>query len=207
MRLSMPCDGGAVVDPRADLRPAFSSLGMTATVARMAVSPREPQLDSADPATQLVAYLDYYRGVVDRKLGGLSDDQLRSSVLPSGWTPLQLLNHLVHMERRWFVWGFLAEPVEDPRGDFVDGIDEGPWQVSDGVTAAELLGRLHEGGQRTTQILTTTSLAARGAVGGRFTSEPAPTLLWIALHVLQEYARHAGHLDIVRELADGAVGE
>ncbi|WP_425956058.1 DinB family protein [Xylanimonas sp. McL0601] len=173
----------------------------------MAVSAREPQLDSADPVAQLVAYLDYYRDVMDRKLDGLSEEQLRTSVLPSGWTPLGLLNHLVHMERRWFVWGFLAEQVSDPRGDFVDGVDNGQWQVPDGVTAADLLVRLHEGGRRTTQILTTTPLATRGALGGRFTSAPAPTLLWIALHVLQEYARHAGHLDVVRELTDGAVGE
>ena len=52
-------------------------------------------------------------------------------------------------------------------------------------------------------------IAERGAVGGRFADDgtPPPTLAWICFHVLQEYARHAGHLDVVRELADGATGE
>lgn len=173
----------------------------------MALSGHEPELDSVDPAAQLVAYLDYYRDAVARKVTGLSDGELRVSRVPSGWTPIELLSHLVHMERRWFVWGFLAEPVPDPWGDHAGGVDGGRWQVPDGVTAQELVERLRDGGRRTTQILTTTSLGARGGVGGRFTAAPTPTLLWIGFHVLQEYARHAGHLDIARELVDGATGE
>lgn len=173
----------------------------------MAVSDVEPQVDSPDPAIQLIAYLDYYRGAVDRKIAGLSAPQLRTSLLPSGWTPLELLNHLVHMERRWLVWGFLAEPVPDPWGDHAAGADGGPWQVRDDATAHGLLDRLHAGGRRTTEILTSYPLGVRGAVGGRFATDPAPTLLWIGFHVLQEYARHTGHLDVARELADGATGE
>ncbi|WP_159797045.1 DinB family protein [Puerhibacterium puerhi] len=173
----------------------------------MAVSDVEPQVDSADPGVQLVAYLDYYRGVVERKLRGLTDDRLRRTALPSGWTPLEMLAHLVHMERRWFVWGFLAEPVPDPWGDHADGVDGGRWHVPDDVRLDDLLGRLRAGGERTRAILTSTPLDARGRVGGRFTAEPTPTLAWIGFHVLQEYARHAGHLDVARELIDGATGE
>jgi hypothetical protein len=173
----------------------------------MAVSDVEPEVDSADPAVQLVAYLDYYRGAVERKLRGLTADQLRGSPLPSGWTPLELLAHLVHMERRWFVWGFLAEPVPDPWGDHADGVDGGRWHVPDGVGLDDLVARLHAGGERTTAILATTPLDARGRLGGRFTTAPAPTLAWIGFHVLQEYARHAGHLDVARELVDGVTGE
>lgn len=172
----------------------------------MPLSDVEPTLDSADPAAQVAAYLDYYRGVVERKLDGLTDAQLRTSRLPSGWTPLELLTHLVHMERRWFVWGFLGEQVPDPWGDHADGRPDGAWLVPDGVGADELLAALHAGGGRTRQILATHDLAERGAVGGRFDADP-PTLTWICFHVLQEYARHAGHLDIARELADGVTGE
>jgi hypothetical protein len=50
-------------------------------------------------------------------------------------------------------------------------------------------------------------LSELGAVGGRFSADKRPTLNWVLFHVLQEYTRHAGHLDIVRELADGSVGE
>lgn len=49
-------------------------------------------------------------------------------------------------------------------------------------------------------------LDEQAAERGRFTDETAPQLHWIMLHVLQEYARHAGHLDIVRELSDDAIG-
>jgi hypothetical protein len=49
-------------------------------------------------------------------------------------------------------------------------------------------------------------LTERARLGGRFSSDP-PTLGWILAHLLQEYARHVGHLDVVRELMDGSVGE
>ncbi|TQL02607.1 DUF664 domain-containing protein [Cellulomonas sp. SLBN-39] len=173
----------------------------------MAVSDVEPRVDSADPAVQMVAYLDYYRAAAARKVLGLAPDQQRTSLLPSGWTPLELLSHLVHMEQRWFAWGFHAEQVDQPWGDKAGGTDAGRWHVPDDVTAADLAERLHAGGERTTQILTTVPWSTRGTIGGRFTAEPTPTLAWIAFHVLQEYARHVGHLDVARELADGTTGE
>lgn len=166
---------------------------------------QEPSRDLADPRELLLGYLDAYREAVAGKLDGLSDDALRTSRLPSGWTPLGLLKHLVFMERRWLVWGFRAEPVPDPFGD-----DETAdcWYVSPPESVDELLAALRAGGERTRAIVTAASLADVGAVGGRFTDEnPPPTLGWILHHVLQEYARHTGHLDIARELLDGAVGE
>jgi uncharacterized damage-inducible protein DinB len=172
----------------------------------MPLSPVEPRLDSSDVAAQFVAYLDYYRSAVARKLEDLSDEQLAASVLPSGWTPLELLTHLVHMERRWFRWGFLGEAVEDPWGDHVDGDPHAPWHVAPGTTKDALVAALHEEGARTRAVLTGHPLDERATVGGRFASDP-PTLTWICFHVLQEYARHAGHLDVARELVDGGLGE
>ena len=49
--------------------------------------------------------------------------------------------------------------------------------------------------------------ATLGAAGGRFGADDRPTLNWILFHVLQEYARHTGHLDVARELIDGVTGE
>ncbi|CAM3587589.1 DinB family protein [Isoptericola cucumis] len=175
----------------------------------MPLSDVEPRLDSADPLAQFAAYLDYYRGAVARKLEGMTEDQLRTSLVPSGWAPLEMLTHLVHMERRWFVWGFLGEQVADPWGDHTGGDPTGPWRVPGDVGLGALVDALHAGGARTREVLATHDLAERGAVGGRFADDgtPPPTLAWICFHVLQEYARHAGHLDVVRELADGATGE
>lgn len=165
----------------------------------------EPSSDTADALRLFLEYLDFYRSTIEAKLSGLSDAELRHSRLPSGWTPLELLKHLVYMEQRWLVWGFAAEHVAAPWGD------RGPedrWHVGADESVEELVAALHRGGDRTREIVEAADLTAPGSVGGRFgpDREP-PTLVWILFHVLQEYARHAGHLDIARELADGATGE
>jgi Protein of unknown function (DUF664) len=164
-----------------------------------------PAPELADPKELLLGYLDYYRWVIARKLNGLTDDELLSSHLPSGWTPLELLKHLVHMEARWLRWGFVAEQLPQPWGD---EDESGRWHVGPEETATELLAALHAGGARTRAIAAGAELTDVAAVGGRFTDgDRRPTLGWILFHILQEYARHAGHLDITRELLDGATGE
>lgn len=160
---------------------------------------------SADTAELLSSFLDYYRAAIARTLDHLDEADLRRSRLPSGWTPLQLLKHLTYMERRWFQWGLLAEQVDDPWGDWREGAG---WYVDESETPADLLRHAEVVAARTREILSTVDLTAPALVGGRFETEAeAPTGLWIGLHVLQEYAQHAGHLDIVRELIDGTVGE
>jgi uncharacterized damage-inducible protein DinB len=162
----------------------------------------EPGGGTADPATLFVRYLDFYRATVLRKVASLPQEGLRRSLLPSGWTPLEMLSHLAHMERRWIVWGFLGEAVADPWGD--GGGDH--WQVPDDVSVEDLVALLLRTGERTTRVLTEHPLQETAATGGRFRADP-PTLAWICFHVLQEYARHAGHLDVAVELAGGDLGE
>ena len=164
----------------------------------------DPTYDGSDVKTRFLDYLDFYRSTVEAKLDGLGMGDLRGSMLPSGWTPLELVQHLVYMERRWLRWGFRAEPVDAPWGDA--GTD-GRWQVDAAETVESLLAALHEGGRQTRRIVEEAHLEDVAATGGRFDVTQAPTLGWILFHVLQEYARHAGHLDIVRELIDGRVGE
>ncbi len=77
----------------------------------------EPRPDTGDPSTLFARYLDWYRETVIAKVAALDAVDRRTSRLPSGWTPLEMLTHLAHMERRWLVWGFLGEDVEDPWGD------------------------------------------------------------------------------------------
>jgi hypothetical protein len=165
----------------------------------------EPDRQLGDGKELLLGYLDYYRSAISRKVHGLRQADLRGTRLPSGWSPLELVKHLVYMERRWLEWGFSGRPVEDPWGD--RGPD-GRWAVDADESVADLIARLHAGGERTRQIVEAASLRDPAATGGRFGGdEPPPTLGWILFHVLQEYARHAGHLDVVRELIDGSVGE
>ncbi|HLJ65870.1 MAG TPA: DinB family protein [Chloroflexota bacterium] len=166
---------------------------------------REPPPTLSDPRELLLGFLDCYREVIARKLSGLPEGELRRSRLPSGWTPLGLVKHLVYMERRWVQWGFRGEAVEDPWGD---QRPVGTWHVEPDETAQELIAALQAEGTRTRAIVEPASLENRAASGGRFNpADEHPTLGWILFHVLQEYVRHAGHLDIARELADGSTGE
>ncbi|WP_432742605.1 DinB family protein [Streptomyces sp. JH002] len=173
--------------------------------------PSEPGKHIADPRQLLLDYLDYYREVVVSKLAGLSEEELRSSRLPSGWAPVELIWHLAHVERRWLRWGFLGEEVEEPWADWFHG-PSGPerWAVPDGVSTAEVLETFQRYVADSRAITADVALETRAKGGGRFDpagQAPAPALSWILFHLLQEYARHAGHLDVVRELADGVTGE
>ncbi len=140
-------------------------------------------------------YLDWLRSAVVEGVLSLSPEEQRTTRLASGWTPIELLNHVAYMERRWFVWGFLGEQVEDPWGDHTDE----RWHVPEGMTAQEVAERLAAIAVQTREVLATRDLSEVAPPGPRFEGEP-PTLEWICFHVLTEYARHAGHLDIAVEL-------
>lgn len=167
----------------------------------------EPPKDGPAGAERWVGYLDWVRSDLASKVHSLSYADQRTSQVPSGWTPLELLSHVLHMEQRWFVWGFLGEQVDEPWGDWDTDSPSLPgarWVVADGVTAESLAERLDAVAGRTRAVLHGFSLSATAASGGRFSDDP-PTLEWICFHVLAEYARHAGHLDIVAELSSPGV--
>lgn len=165
----------------------------------------EPGPSTEDPAALFAAYLDFYRAKAVEKVLALPADEQRVGDLPSGWTPLELLFHLACMERRWIVWGFLGQPVERPWEDSGDAPD-GPWQVPEGLDTDGVVRLLTELGAVTRGVLADVPLDTRAATGGRFDADP-PALAWICFHVLQEYARHVGHLDVAVELAGGPTGE
>src|SRR5919199_1883751 len=96
----------------------------------------KPSRQLADPKELLLAYLDYYRSVITRKIEGLTESELRTSRLPSGWTPLELIKHLAYMEQRWLRWGFMAEQIPSPHGDQDQA---GRWHVRREDTSAELI--------------------------------------------------------------------
>lgn len=174
---------------------------------RVARNPGEPPQGGPVGAARWADYLDWVRAEVVGAVLALSAAEQRRPRVPSGWTPIELLSHVLHMEQRWFVWGFLGEPVDQPWGDWTvpepwEQEGEGRWQVSPDVTADQLAARLDEIGARTRGVLRDFPLCALSSAEGRFAVDP-PSLEWICFHVLAEYARHAGQLDIVVELAAG----
>ena len=166
----------------------------------------EPPETLTDPRVLLTGYLDYYRDALLRKLDGMPDDALRTSRLPSGWTPLGLLKHLAYVERRWLRWGFAAEQLDVVRADRPDGAEG--FQAAESDTLADLKAFFLAETARTREVIAAADLQDTARSGGAFDEdEEHPTLIWILFHLLQEYARHVGQLDIVRELADGSTGE
>ncbi|MEV4110798.1 DinB family protein [Nonomuraea sp. NPDC049695] len=156
----------------------------------------EPSKQLSDPRRLLEGYLDHYREEILRKLDGFPEPEV--SRVPSGWTPVAMLKHLAYVERRWFQWDFAGEQVADHMGD---RDEEGA------LVAGESLEELKEvylaACERSRQIAAAAQLSDVASQIGRFQppKEP-PTLGWIMFHVLEEYMRHAGHLDIARELAE-----
>lgn len=163
-------------------------------------SPTDPV---ASRAEVFLGYLDYFRSVLVDKLEGLPDSELRHSRLPSGWTPIELLKHLSYVELRWLEWGFegrdVAEPWGDRRGD--------RWYVAPDETLSDLVDGLRVQAARSRAVVEAHDLSEVGQPGERWDGADPATLERILFHLVQEYARHAGHLDIVREIIDGRVGE
>jgi hypothetical protein len=156
-----------------------------------------------DPeAPLLLSYLGAQREHVLGIVDGLSDEDLRRPVLPTGWTCLGLVQHLaVDVEEFWFQEVFAGEPV-DP-----GGLGEGPaagWQVPDGARTEEVLGRYRRAAARADEIVGASSLDAEPAAWpDTFGSWRLANLRTMLLHVIAETACHAGHLDAARELLDG----
>ena len=163
----------------------------------------EPTDPRASRTEVFLGYLDYFRERVVAKLEQLPPDDATRSRLASGWTPLELGVHLQHVERRWLEWGFLGHDVGDPWADEQDG----RWQVPPGVGLSEVTDRLRRQGTRSREIIEAHRLDERGQPGPRWRGAEPATLERVLFHLMQEYARHLGQLDVVVELATGAIGE
>ncbi|MCC8246557.1 GNAT family N-acetyltransferase [Saccharothrix luteola] len=170
--------------------------------ARIAV-PTEPPPDLTDAGDLLLAYLDFHRDAVLRKIDGMSEDELRTSRLPTGWTPLAMVKHLAHVELRWLRWCFRGEEIAHPYGN--PDVDRAEWVLEDDDTTDRVREFYLEQCARSRDIAAESALTDR-AVRRNRPEAPPPTLAWILFHLLQEYARHVGHLDVARELSDGVVG-
>jgi uncharacterized damage-inducible protein DinB len=153
-------------------------------------------------AAALQHYLDAQRTAAVAVLEGLTDDQLRTAVLPSGWTPLGLIKHLADAERHWFQRVF-AGAVADDR--WLEG-DGNP--LAEDHPTAEVLAFYRQQCERSNAVMSSTPLDARpiGTHPGGDPDHEVADLRGIVLHMIEETARHLGHLDAARELIDGRTG-
>jgi hypothetical protein len=151
----------------------------------------------------LLRWLDYYRATIERKVEGLTGADLRRrSVPPSALSLLGLVRHLSEVERHWFRGAWTGERPPTlycsravPDADFsgVDGADANAalatWRAECAHSRRLVAGPLDLEAPTTRQL--------RGE---------AITRRWILVHMVEEYAHHAGHADLLREAIDGSTG-
>jgi hypothetical protein len=162
-----------------------------------------PTVPASSRSEVFLRYLDYFREVIASKVLALDDADQRRSRLSSSWTPLELVKHLRFVELRWIEWGFEGKTVAEPWGEARDE----RWYVDESETAEDLVAALLTQGAHTRGVVESSNLDTIGQPGPRWDGADPPSLERVLFHLLQEYARHLGHLDIVVELAGGPVGE
>ncbi|MGW2957455.1 DinB family protein [Streptomyces sp. NPDC001220] len=148
----------------------------------------------------LHAGLDRHRDAVLWKLEGLDDEQLRRPMTPSGTNLLGLVKHLASVEYGWFVssFGGEVEPLWfDPYTD--EDLSVGPGETTQQII--DFYGRARAAADA---VITGRPLEALGRPDWR---DHPVSLRWVLVHMLEETARHAGHIDILRELIDGTTGD
>ncbi|WP_433893636.1 DinB family protein [Streptomyces sp. CA-111067] len=161
---------------------------------------------SWDERAQLTTFLDYARATARMKCEDLAPEDGRKALLPGSplMTVCGLISHLHWVEYYWFEVVFLG------------GEDEGPWTDEDpdremrialDVPLTELVARYEEQCAKYDELVAAHDLdtEAKRRLGR---NEPRhPDLRWILLHLIEETARHNGHLDIIREMLDGRTGD
>jgi uncharacterized damage-inducible protein DinB len=159
---------------------------------------------AAPEKEMLSAWLDLHRATLLRKVAGVSDDDLRRPMVPSGTNLLSLVKHLGWVECYWLQINFAGRDVDDPwteddpDADFRVEPHESTEQVLDFYRAqCEINRRIVDN----TGSLETLSARTHGR------RREQMTLRWILVHLIEETARHNGHVDILREMIDGSTGE
>lgn len=166
---------------------------------------RNEPATTADERTMLEGWLDYHRQTLAWKCEGLTDAQLRAaSVEPSELSLMGLVRHMAEVERGWFRQVLVTDdagPIygteEDPDGEF-HLTEADTWQEAYATWQAEIdIARRNAAGFGLDDL----SKGRSRHSGRQF------NLRWIYTHMIEEYARHNGHADLLRERVDGATGD
>ena len=150
-----------------------------------------------DEASELAGFLDWYRDVAVQKLADLGTEEARRVATPTKVTLLGLIKHLTWAEAVWFEHYFTGGPRPPQENAESFG-------VTPSDTLEQVLVDYRDACDRSREIVAGASLDQPAALAHQVWG--TVTLRWILLHMLEETARHAGHLDILRELTDGRTG-
>ena len=165
---------------------------------------------SNDEVAMLRGFIDHYRATIRLQASGLTDAQLDQALPPSDLTLGGMLKHLAFVEDYWFSYNLAAHEPAPPWDTAPWGDDpDWDWHSAAGSTHAELDALLVDAIARSDEYLDAT-LAADPDIGRRVARPRAPgkgetaTVRWVLVHLVEEYARHAGHADLIRQSIDGA---
>ena len=166
----------------------------------------------ADEATTLRAFLDHHRDTLRWKCSGLTQEQLAKPLPPTDMTLGGLMKHIAIVEQSWFEDDFVGGGLMPPfdTADW-DSDRDWEWHTARDDSPEELFALLDEARRRSDVVLD--QALAPGGVGlDGLSAAEAPngrgrfSLRWILLHMIEEYARHNGHADLIRESIDGQTG-
>jgi uncharacterized damage-inducible protein DinB len=169
----------------------------------------KPPLRGDEVAT-LLGFLDYQRATLEWKASGLDQAGLGATVGVSSMTLGGMLKHMALVEDSWFSqWLYERDPR--PPWDAVDWHADPGWEWHSAASDSpeELRAVWHDAVTRS-RSLVREALAAGGLDQPARRSRPdgwSPSLRWILCHMIEEYARHNGHADLLRESVDGLTGE
>jgi hypothetical protein len=171
------------------------------------VTDTRPQVPyAADERTTLLAFLDWHRATLEQKAGGLDAAQLRQTLPPSDLTLGGMVKHLAYVENWWFgtnLAGVTTEPWAsvdwhaDEDWDWHSAADDTPEQLW-ALWAAEVAAA---------DAIIRDSDLDRLTVRKHPRTGEGLSLRWMLVHLIEEYARHLGHADLIRESIDGSVGD
>lgn len=160
---------------------------------------------SAGEREMLDGWLEHHRGILIWKCEGLSAEQLRQrAVPPSALSLLGLVRHMAEVERGWFRQVFLGEDVPDLYDRSTD--EDADFNDVDQADLAEAFSAFERECAASRQVVAQApSLDVLSKQASPRTGQPF-SLRWIVTHMIEEYARHTGHADLLRERVDGITG-
>lgn len=168
----------------------------TANTQRAGLTDAAPR---GDERTTLLGFLARQRDLVAWKMLGASDEVLRSVSTSSGLTLHGVVRHLENVERWWFRDVFAG--IEGLEYAWTDADPDGEWHVPVELSMEFLLANYAAESQKCDEFIN--AAASLDAIS----AQRDVSLRWILVHLIEETARHLGHIDILRELADATVGE
>lgn len=149
--------------------------------------------------TTLLGVLQRQRDLVAWKLQGAPEEVLSSAATPSGMSLHGLVCHLTNVERSWLRDVFAGQ--DDLHYDWTEEDPQAEWRVPTSTTITELLAAYAEESRRCDTVVTAAPSLDITSISRDM------SLRWILLHLIEETARHLGHIDLLREQADGTTGE